>query len=138
MKSGIRRKVDDLGRVVIPAGIRRSLGIREGDALEVSVEGEEVILSKPVDQCVFCHGKEELKTYRGKAICHSCSVALGGLDTNLSQPSVAEPAPPTVLPWTVEPSPPLRPVDDPGERVRVPAREAPESDGRQEPPTTAW
>ena len=52
--TGIRRKVDDLGRVVIPAGVRRSLGIREGDSLEVSVDGDKVVLSKPVDRCALC------------------------------------------------------------------------------------
>ncbi len=80
MKSGTRRKVDDLGRVVIPAGIRRSLGIREGDALEVSVRADEVVLSKPVDQCVFCHCDQELHTFRDKAICVSCAAAVGMLD----------------------------------------------------------
>ncbi len=81
MKSGIRRKVDDLGRVVIPAGIRRSLGIREGDALEVSVQGDEVVLSRPVNQCVFCNSEQELHTFRNKAICASCATGVGMLDT---------------------------------------------------------
>lgn len=81
MRSGIRRKVDDLGRVVIPAGIRRSLGIREGDALEVSVQGDEVVLSKPVDQCVFCHSDQELRGFRDKAICASCASGVGTLVT---------------------------------------------------------
>jgi AbrB family transcriptional regulator, transcriptional pleiotropic regulator of transition state genes len=79
--SGIRRKVDDLGRVVIPASIRRSLGIREGDAVEVSVEGERVVLAKPRESCVFC-GREEqgLTTFRGRLLCRECLGGLGVLD----------------------------------------------------------
>ncbi len=81
MTSGIRRKVDDLGRVVIPAGIRRTLGIREGDALEVSVQGEEVVLSKPVEQCVFCRTHQGLRTFRDKAVCATCAAGVGTLET---------------------------------------------------------
>ncbi len=80
MRTGIRRKVDDLGRVVIPAGIRRTLGIREGDALEVHVEGEQVILAKPSDQCVFCGREEDLSQFRKRALCRSCVAGVGVLD----------------------------------------------------------
>lgn len=83
MKSGIQRKVDDLGRVVIPAGIRRSLGIREGDVLEVSVQGDKVILSKRVDECVFCHSDRDLQTFRDKAVCASCAGAVGMLGNHV-------------------------------------------------------
>lgn len=93
MKTGIRRKVDDLGRVVIPAGIRRSLNIREGDAMEVHVEGEHVILSKPTDQCVFCRSEQGLRPFRGKNVCRACIAAVGVLEEGVpsAQP---EPAPP--------------------------------------------
>lgn len=85
MKStGIRRKVDDLGRVVIPAGIRRSLGITEGDSLEVAVDGDLVILAKPTDRCVFC-GDEggALEAFRDRMICRPCLGGLGALDGRL-------------------------------------------------------
>lgn len=76
--SGIRRKVDDLGRVVIPASIRRSLNIREGDAVEVSVDGERVILTKPVDACVFCGLEDpDLTAYRNRLVCPDCLGSLG-------------------------------------------------------------
>jgi AbrB family transcriptional regulator, transcriptional pleiotropic regulator of transition state genes len=83
--SGIRRKVDDLGRVVIPAGIRRSLHIREGDALEVSVEGARVVLSKPHEVCVFC-GREDavLTPIRTRLVCAAC---LAGLQVELTRTS---------------------------------------------------
>ena len=41
--TGIVRRIDDLGRVVIPREIRRSLGIREGDALEIFVDGKDTV-----------------------------------------------------------------------------------------------
>lgn len=75
--TGIRRKVDDLGRIVIPAGIRHSLDIGEGDPLDVSVDGDKVVLMKPVDRCVFCGGDAELGTFRAKMVCRPCVVALG-------------------------------------------------------------
>jgi AbrB family transcriptional regulator, transcriptional pleiotropic regulator of transition state genes len=79
--SGIRRKVDDLGRVVIPASIRRSLQIREGEAVEVSVEGERVVLAKPRESCVFCSREgDDLRTFRGRLLCRECLTGLGVLD----------------------------------------------------------
>lgn len=77
MNTGIRRKVDDLGRIVIPAGIRRSLGIREGDAVEVHVEGERIVLSRPTDQCVFCRSEDDLRSFRNRSVCASCVAAIG-------------------------------------------------------------
>lgn len=71
--TGIRRKVDDLGRVVIPAGVRRSLGIREGDSLEVSVDGDKVVLSKPVDRCALCGtGDLALHQVSERSLCVEC------------------------------------------------------------------
>ena len=75
--TGIRRKVDDLGRVVIPVGIRRSLEIHEGDPLEVSVDGENIVLRKPADRCVFCGTETGLVAFRGKGVCRACSSSVG-------------------------------------------------------------
>ncbi len=75
--SGIRRKVDDLGRVVIPVGLRRNLGIAEGDLLEFSVEGERIILARPDDRCVLCAGDANLVEFRGRRVCSSCVGDLG-------------------------------------------------------------
>jgi AbrB family transcriptional regulator, transcriptional pleiotropic regulator of transition state genes len=97
--SGIRRKVDDLGRVVIPASIRRSLGIREGDAVEVSVEGERVVLAKPRESCVFCGREEEgLRTFRGRLLCRECLGGLGVMDerTRVSEQAAQADFPPPV------------------------------------------
>jgi len=77
---GIRRKVDDLGRVVIPSSIRHSVGIREGDTVEFAVEGDRVVLERAVDKCLFCGGSERLTSYRERAVCWSCAAALRALD----------------------------------------------------------
>lgn len=49
MKStGMVRKVDELGRVVLPIELRRSLGIKEKDAIEIYIDGDKIILKKYV------------------------------------------------------------------------------------------
>ena len=55
MKStGIVRKVDELGRIVLPIELRRTLDIDVKDALEIYVEGSQIILKKYEPACVFC------------------------------------------------------------------------------------
>jgi AbrB family transcriptional regulator, transcriptional pleiotropic regulator of transition state genes len=129
--SGIRRKVDDLGRVVIPASFRRSLGIREGDAVEVSVEGERVVLAKPRESCVFC-GREEqgLRTFRGRLLCRECLGGLGVMDerTRVSEQAAEADFPPT--PTRAVPSPaasttPHRPAPTPSAPAPPPAQPTP-------------
>ncbi len=73
MKStGIVRKVDELGRVVIPIELRRTLGIDEKDSLEIYVDGEKIILRKYEPACIFCGNAENVINYRGKNICEVC------------------------------------------------------------------
>ena len=72
------RKVDDLGRVVVPAEMRKSFGIREGDYLDISVEDDRIILVKREDACVFCRAAGDLKEFRGRMICASCIGELSG------------------------------------------------------------
>jgi transcriptional pleiotropic regulator of transition state genes len=79
-RSGIRRKVDDLGRVVIPSSIRKMLGIAEGDLVEIHVDGDRVVFSLPREQCTFCGSYLHLETFRGKVICWSCTAALRAKD----------------------------------------------------------
>ena len=70
MKStGIVRKVDELGRVVIPIELRRTLGIDEKDSLEIYVDGEKIILKKYEPACIFCGNADDVLNYRGKNIC---------------------------------------------------------------------
>lgn len=73
MKStGIVRKVDELGRIVLPIEMRRTLNIEEKDSLEIYVEGDNVILRKYQATCVFCESTKNLRTMNGKNICPDC------------------------------------------------------------------
>lgn len=70
--TGIIRKIDELGRVVVPMSIRQTLGLNERDPVEIFVEGERIILQKQQCTCVFCGGTEELTLFAGKNVCASC------------------------------------------------------------------
>ena len=73
MKStGIVRKVDELGRIVLPIEMRRTLDIGEKDALEIYVEGSSVILKKNKPSCVFCDATKDITVFNGKNICPKC------------------------------------------------------------------
>jgi len=71
--TGIVRKVDELGRVVIPIELRRTLGIDEKDALEIYVDQERIILKKYEPACVFCGNAEEVSIFKGKNVCRQCT-----------------------------------------------------------------
>jgi transcriptional pleiotropic regulator of transition state genes len=78
MKStGVVRKIDELGRIVLPSELRRVFGIREGDELEISVDGETVILQKRQDLCLFCGAESPAIEYRGRRICDGCASEIG-------------------------------------------------------------
>ena len=73
MKStGIVRKVDELGRIVLPIEMRRTLDIEEKDALEIYVEGLSVILKKYKPSCIFCDTTKDIVVFKGKNICPKC------------------------------------------------------------------
>jgi len=74
MKStGIVRKVDELGRVVLPIELRRTLDIAEKDSLEIYTEGTDmIILKKYMPACIFCNDAKDVVTYKGKNICKAC------------------------------------------------------------------
>lgn len=73
MKStGIVRRVDELGRVVIPIELRRTLDIEEKDALEIYVDANRIILQKYEPACIFCGNARDVEIYKGKRVCRSC------------------------------------------------------------------
>ena len=73
MKStGIIRKVDDLGRIVLPIELRRMLDIAERDELEIYMENDQIILQKYEPACVFCASSRNLIVHRGKNVCQEC------------------------------------------------------------------
>ncbi len=74
--TGVVRKVDELGRIVIPIELRRTMGIEEKDALEIYVDSEKIILKKYEPACIFCSNAEDVVNYKGKNICKSCLTQL--------------------------------------------------------------
>jgi len=79
MKStGIVRKVDELGRVVIPIELRRTLSIAEKDPLEIYVDSDRIILRKyePSCACVFCGNADEVTVFKNKNVCQECLASM--------------------------------------------------------------
>ena len=77
MKStGVVRKVDELGRIVIPIELRRTMGIEEKDALEIYVDNDKIILKKYEPACIFCGNADEVLNYKGKNLCRTCLTEL--------------------------------------------------------------
>lgn len=74
--TGVSRKVDDLGRIVLPAELRKSFDIREGDHVEIAVEDDRIILSKRRSTCTFCGGPDGLRTFREHQVCSTCLAEL--------------------------------------------------------------
>lgn len=80
MKStGIIRKVDELGRIVIPMEVRRIFGIDTKDPLEIHTDGNNIILSKFEQACFFCSSAKDVRTYKGKKVCRGCRKAISTL-----------------------------------------------------------
>ena len=70
--TGIVRKVDELGRIVLPIELRRTLDIAERDPLEIYVDGSSIILTKYQPACIFCGDSSDIITYKGKNVCEVC------------------------------------------------------------------
>lgn len=70
--NGVVRRVDELGRIVLPISIRQNLDINEKEALEIHTEGDRIILQKYVPACIFCGHAEDVVYYNGKRICREC------------------------------------------------------------------
>ncbi|MBP8640863.1 MAG: AbrB/MazE/SpoVT family DNA-binding domain-containing protein [Oscillospiraceae bacterium] len=77
MKStGIVRKVDELGRIVLPIELRRTLDIAEKDSLEIYVDDDSIILRKYQPACIFCDNARDIVVYKGKNVCKECIKSL--------------------------------------------------------------
>ena len=72
MDTGMVRKIDDLGRIVIPAETRRLFKINDGDELAISVEADSIVIRKLESTCVFCGSIENVTAYKGRGICADC------------------------------------------------------------------
>lgn len=86
MKStGIVRRLDELGRVVIPIEIRNKFNISERDPIEIFVDGSNIVLSKYESTCIFCGNTKKLTEYKGKNICNSCLKKLTNTSSKVSE-----------------------------------------------------
>ncbi len=73
MKStGIVRRIDELGRIVLPAELRRTLDIGEREELEIFVDGNSIVLRKYRPSCLFCDSVRNISRFKGKNICARC------------------------------------------------------------------
>jgi transcriptional pleiotropic regulator of transition state genes len=70
--TGIVRKVDELGRVVIPIELRRALGMEVRDPVEVFTDDDTIIFKKAKVNCVFCGNSENLEMFKDNLICSGC------------------------------------------------------------------
>ena len=70
--TGIFRRVDGLGRFVLPKELRKSLDIKQNDYLQIFLEGDTIVLKKSQDQCILCGGSENLTDFHEKRVCAKC------------------------------------------------------------------
>ncbi len=70
--TGIVRRIDSVGRFVLPIELRRTLDIDDNDSLEIFVEDNTIILKKYQPACIFCNNARDVSTYKGKNICAEC------------------------------------------------------------------
>ena len=70
--TGIVRKIDELGRIVLPIELRRTMNIAVKDSLEIFVDGDSIILKKYSPSCIFCGQTEGILTFKGKNVCADC------------------------------------------------------------------
>jgi transcriptional pleiotropic regulator of transition state genes len=70
--TGIVRKVDELGRVVLPVELRKTFDIKKEDPLEIYVDGDCIVLKKYEPACIFCGNAKNVKRIHEKIVCESC------------------------------------------------------------------
>lgn len=70
--TGIVRKIDELGRVVLPIELRRTMNLEVRDPVEIFMDGDSIVLRKYEAACLFCGGTRQLTVFRGKQICADC------------------------------------------------------------------
>lgn len=78
--TGITRKLDKLGRIVLPKEMCRNFKIETGDSLEIYVEDDKIILQKYEPSCIFCNSDQNVREFKDKYICEACLKELGEED----------------------------------------------------------
>ena len=72
----IIRKLETLGRIAIPARLRRNLKINVNDSLEIFIDQDKIVLKKYLPTCVFCDNVDDVQVYHDKKVCRECAVAM--------------------------------------------------------------
>ena len=73
MKStGIVRPIDDLGRIVLPIEIRKTLSLSPKDSVEIFIDENRIVLQKYQPGCIFCNDARNVKLFKGKMVCEKC------------------------------------------------------------------
>jgi transcriptional pleiotropic regulator of transition state genes len=70
--AGVVRKVDQLGRIVLPKSLRKRYNMNEGDPVEILVSGDHIILERFRSRCVFCSSMEQVSDFKGRHVCAEC------------------------------------------------------------------
>jgi len=70
--AGVVRKVDQLGRIVLPKSLRKRYLMNEGDPVEIFVQGDHIILERYRPKCVFCGSMTEVKEFKNRSLCSVC------------------------------------------------------------------
>ncbi len=78
--TGIVRKIDELGRIVLPKELRNTLNIDHKDAMEIYVEEDSIIIKKYEPSCIFCGNAGNVVNYLDKRVCKDCIAKLGGIE----------------------------------------------------------
>ena len=81
---GLPRRIDHLGRIVVPVELRRMLGINAGDELEIAVKEGAITLTKANRSCVFCGAESDLQSYRDRQLCNDCVAAVARFTSRAS------------------------------------------------------
>ncbi|NLN87253.1 MAG: AbrB/MazE/SpoVT family DNA-binding domain-containing protein [Syntrophomonadaceae bacterium] len=74
--TGIVRRLDELGRIVIPKELRLTMDIKYKDGIEIFTSEDSIILKQYRPACIFCGNAEDTIHFRGKKVCHSCKAEL--------------------------------------------------------------
>jgi transcriptional pleiotropic regulator of transition state genes len=77
--AGVVRKVDQLGRIVLPKSLRKRYQMNEGDPVEILVSGDHIILERYRPRCVFCSSMEQVSEFKERHICAECLGEMGML-----------------------------------------------------------
>lgn len=77
--AGVVRKVDQLGRIVLPKSLRKRYQMNEGDPVEILVQGDHIILERYRPKCVFCGSMEQVNEFKERSICNQCLTEMNRL-----------------------------------------------------------